>query len=147
MLVHAFQGRLIGDQPIRAGLPRPAEKLEGEALDRDRLAAESAPRVAHVRIEAGHPDRLVDRIDRYAEVRPAARKQPLPVADVRGEQDDRTALCHEARDQLRVVDDQALLELLGTCAPAPEQLDEHFAHVAIRLLQDDSALGGRFFRE
>src|SRR5438552_42941 len=53
----------------------------------------------------------------------------------------------EARDQLRVIDDHALLELLRARAPAPEQLDEYLAHVAKRLLEDRRALGVGLFRE
>ena len=52
-----------------------------------------------------------------------------------------------ARDELGVVDDHALLQLLGARAPSPKQLDEDFAHVAIRLSQDRGAFGIGLFRK
>src|SRR6185437_10885881 len=77
---------------------------------------------------------------RDAELRARRGQQPLPVADVRRQQNDRAPLASEALDQIAVLDRDALRELVRARAVAPERLGERLAQIDERLPQQLRAL-------
>src|ERR1041385_1251603 len=90
VLGHAPERSLIGDHAVRPRLSGATQLIERAAVDGPVLAPEAAARLARVCVAARRRDALVWGVDRNAEMRPASRPEPLPVADVRGKQDHRS---------------------------------------------------------
>ena len=132
-LVSSLLGRLVGDQRVGARLARPLHDLEDEVLARNDVAAEARPRIAHVFVHRVQSLPPVDDVDRNAEMRAGAQEQPLPVADMRGEQQHGLAGVRVVTDEFRILHHDAPPEFLRAGAIAPQRLDQPVAQVAVHL--------------
>ena len=135
--------RLVGDERVDVGLAAAAQELAREFRMRNRSSAETSARLAQETVDRGDALRLVDGGHRLIEPRVPGQHLPFPIAEVRGHQQNRLAGARSLEHDLGILHGDALTDLRGRRAVAPDDLGREVAQVAIRLLEDRRARLGR----
>ena len=131
-------GRLVGDQrqePDRAAL---RDQVVDDLLGRHHGRAKAAAHRRELEVAACATRGLVGRDQRHAEGRRAAQQQPLPVAVMRGEQQDPLAAAEASSTHAFILEAQAPDELVLRDPRAMHGLGDQFSEVAVELTGDPS---------